>query len=138
MVWMTDTSAAAVAARAAEQLTAATSAMVTQGNIEAEEAEAKKKAEKAAKKKVGGSRAGLKGGGCICTRRLVACCVVGYQGRERAEVEPMQSMPSLSAATRLLRCTLQQGRRMCLTDPSSCLQGPAVCQCMCLGSPCRP
>jgi hypothetical protein len=60
---MTDTSAAAVAARAAEQLTAATSAMVTQGNIEAEEAEAKKKAEKAAKKKVGGSRAGLKGGG---------------------------------------------------------------------------
>jgi translation initiation factor 5 len=50
---MTDTSAAAVAARAAEQLTAATAAMVTQGNIEAERAEAKKKAKAEAKKKVG-------------------------------------------------------------------------------------
>jgi translation initiation factor 5 len=53
VVWMTDTSAAAVAARAAEQLTAATAAMVTQGNIEAERAEAKKKAKAEAKKKVG-------------------------------------------------------------------------------------
>jgi hypothetical protein len=52
VVWMTDTSAAAVAARAAEQLTAATAAMVTQGNIEAERAEAKKKAKAEAKKKV--------------------------------------------------------------------------------------
>ncbi len=33
--WMTDTSAAAQAARAAEQLTGATADMVTQGNIEA-------------------------------------------------------------------------------------------------------
>lgn len=49
---MTDTSAAAVAARAAEQLTQATAAMVTQGNIEAERAEAKKKAKAEAKKKV--------------------------------------------------------------------------------------
>jgi hypothetical protein len=49
---MTDTSAAAVAARAAEQLTQATAAMVTQGNIEAEREEARKKAEKEAKKKV--------------------------------------------------------------------------------------
>jgi len=49
--WMTDTSAAAVAARAAEQLTQATAAMVTQGNIEAEREEARKKAEKEAKKK---------------------------------------------------------------------------------------
>uniref|UniRef100_A0A383W722 W2 domain-containing protein n=1 Tax=Tetradesmus obliquus TaxID=3088 RepID=A0A383W722_TETOB len=51
VVWMTDTSAAAVAARAAEQLTQATAAMVTQGNIEAERAEAKKKAKAEAKKK---------------------------------------------------------------------------------------
>jgi polysaccharide pyruvyl transferase WcaK-like protein len=32
--WATDTSAAAIAARAAEQLSGATSEMVTQGNIE--------------------------------------------------------------------------------------------------------
>ncbi|KAF6261490.1 eukaryotic translation initiation factor 5 [Scenedesmus sp. NREL 46B-D3] len=51
VVWMTDTSAAAVAARAAAQLTAATAAMVTQGNIEAEKAEAKKRAKAEAKKK---------------------------------------------------------------------------------------
>lgn len=52
VVWMTDTSAEAVAARAAEQLTAATAALVTQGNIEAEKAEAKKRAKAEAKKKV--------------------------------------------------------------------------------------
>lgn len=104
MVWMTDTSAAAVAARAAEQLTAATSAMVTQGNIEAEEAEAKKKAEKAAKKKVGSSSAGAGGRRCMVnlrTRPFGACCVVGDTEQERVQVEPMQSMPSLSAAASL-------------------------------------
>lgn len=50
---MTDTSEEAARRRAQEQLTAATSAMVTQGNIEAEKAEAKKKAKAEAKKKVG-------------------------------------------------------------------------------------
>jgi translation initiation factor 5 len=50
---MTDTSAEAVAARAAEQLTQATSAMVTQGNIEAELEKERKRQEKEAKKKVG-------------------------------------------------------------------------------------
>ena len=34
MQWSTDTSAAAIAARAAEQLSGATAEMVTQGNIE--------------------------------------------------------------------------------------------------------
>lgn len=52
VVWMTDTSAEAVAARAAEQLTSATAAMVTQGNIELERAEAEKRAKKEAKRKV--------------------------------------------------------------------------------------
>lgn len=51
VVWMTDTSEEAARRRAQEQLTAATSAMVTQGNIEAEKAEAKKKAKAEAKKK---------------------------------------------------------------------------------------
>jgi hypothetical protein len=54
VVWMTDTSAEAVAARAAEQLTNATAAMVTQGNIEAELEKERKKAEREAKKKVRG------------------------------------------------------------------------------------
>uniref|UniRef100_A0A1D2A8X2 W2 domain-containing protein n=1 Tax=Auxenochlorella protothecoides TaxID=3075 RepID=A0A1D2A8X2_AUXPR len=49
VVWMTDTSEAAMARRAAEQLSGATAAMVTQGNLEAEMAAAKK-AEEAAKK----------------------------------------------------------------------------------------
>jgi len=51
VVWMTDTSEEAARRRAQEQLTAATAAMVTQGNIEAEKAEAKKKAKAEAKKK---------------------------------------------------------------------------------------
>lgn len=46
MVWQTDTSAEAVKARAEEQLTAAMSSMVTVGNTEAEEAEARKREEK--------------------------------------------------------------------------------------------
>jgi hypothetical protein len=50
---MTDTSEEAARKRAQEQLTAATAAMVTQGNIEAERAEAEKKAKKEAKRKVG-------------------------------------------------------------------------------------
>lgn len=49
---MTDTSEEAARKRAQEQLTAATAAMVTQGNIEAERAEAEKKAKKEAKRKV--------------------------------------------------------------------------------------
>lgn len=53
VVWMTDTSEEAAKRRAAEQLSAATAAMVTQGNIEAERAEAEKKAKKEAKRKVG-------------------------------------------------------------------------------------
>ncbi len=52
---MTDTSEEAARRRAQEQLTAATAAMVTQGNIEAERAEAEKKAKKEAKRKVRGS-----------------------------------------------------------------------------------
>jgi translation initiation factor 5 len=51
VVWMTDTSEEAARKRAQEQLTAATAAMVTQGNIEAERAEAEKKAKKEAKRK---------------------------------------------------------------------------------------
>lgn len=47
--WSTDVSEAAVRARAAEQLSGATSDMVTQGNIEAEQAE-QKRIEKARKK----------------------------------------------------------------------------------------
>ena len=43
VVWMTDTSEAAVAARAAEQLSQATSEMVTQGNLEVSFADATKK-----------------------------------------------------------------------------------------------
>jgi len=49
---MTDTSAEAVAARAAEQLTSATAQLVTQGNIEAELEKERKRVEKEAKKKV--------------------------------------------------------------------------------------
>jgi translation initiation factor 5 len=48
VVWLTDTSAAAMEARAAEQLSAATAALVTQGNVEAELAEARKREEKRA------------------------------------------------------------------------------------------
>lgn len=51
VVWMTDTSAEAARKRAEEQLSAATAAMVTVGNIEAEQEEARKKAEREAKKK---------------------------------------------------------------------------------------
>lgn len=47
--WMTDTSAAAVAARVQQQLTGVTAGMVTVGNLE-EEMAAKKKAEKEARK----------------------------------------------------------------------------------------
>lgn len=46
--WMADTSEEAMRARAAEQLSAATAAMVTQGNLEAEKEAARKKAEKEA------------------------------------------------------------------------------------------
>ena len=46
MVWQTDTSAEAAKARAEEQLSAAMSSMVTVGNLEAEEAEARKREEK--------------------------------------------------------------------------------------------
>lgn len=61
VVWMTDTSEEAAKRRAAEQLSAATAAMVTQGNIEAERAEAEKKAKKEAKRKVS-DRAWTRGG----------------------------------------------------------------------------
>ncbi|GLI62885.1 eukaryotic translation initiation factor 5 [Volvox africanus] len=50
VVWMTDTSAEAASRRAQEQLTAATSAMVTLGNMEAEQEAAKRRAEREAKK----------------------------------------------------------------------------------------
>ena len=46
VVWQTDTSAEAIKARAEEQLSAAMSSMVTVGNTEAEEAEARKREEK--------------------------------------------------------------------------------------------
>ena len=46
VVWQTDTSAEAAKARAEEQLSAAMSSMVTVGNLEAEEAEARKREEK--------------------------------------------------------------------------------------------
>ena len=46
VVWQTDTSAEAAKARAEEQLSAAMSSMVTVGNMEAEEAEARKREEK--------------------------------------------------------------------------------------------
>ena len=58
VVWMTDTSAEAVAARAAEQLSGATAAMVTQGNIEAELEKERKRAEKEAKKQARRARRG--------------------------------------------------------------------------------
>ncbi|KAI7841801.1 hypothetical protein COHA_004525 [Chlorella ohadii] len=48
VVWLADTSEEAMRARAAEQLSAATAAMVTQGNIEAEAEKARQKAEKEA------------------------------------------------------------------------------------------
>mmetsp|Transcript_23277 Transcript_23277/g.59488 ORF Transcript_23277/g.59488 Transcript_23277/m.59488 type:complete len:461 (-) Transcript_23277:425-1807(-) len=51
VVWMTDTSAEAAKRRAEEQLTAATAAMVTQGNIEAEAEKERKRAEREAQKK---------------------------------------------------------------------------------------
>lgn len=62
---MTDTSEEAARRRAAEQLSAATAAMVTQGNIEAERAEAEKRAKKEAKKKVGGWVGVVCVGSCI-------------------------------------------------------------------------
>ena len=46
VVWQTDTSADAVKARAEEQLTAAMSSMVTVGNVEAEQEEARQREEK--------------------------------------------------------------------------------------------
>lgn len=46
VVWMTDTSAEAMQQRAAEQLSGATAAMVTQGNLEAEREAARKREEK--------------------------------------------------------------------------------------------
>jgi translation initiation factor 5 len=46
VVWMTDTSEAAMKKRAAEQLSAATAALVTQGNVEAEREAAKRREEK--------------------------------------------------------------------------------------------
>lgn len=46
VVWMTDTSAEAMQQRAEEQLSGATAKMVTQGNLEAERAAAKKREEK--------------------------------------------------------------------------------------------
>jgi translation initiation factor 5 len=51
VVWMTDTSAEAAKKRAEEQLSAATAAMVTQGNIEAEAEAERKRVEKEAKRK---------------------------------------------------------------------------------------
>ncbi|GAX73568.1 hypothetical protein CEUSTIGMA_g1019.t1 [Chlamydomonas eustigma] len=51
VVWMTDTSAEAAKKRAEEQLSAATAALVTQGNIEAEAEAERKRAEKEAKRK---------------------------------------------------------------------------------------
>jgi len=45
-VWQTDTSAEAAKARAEEQLSAAMSSMVTVGNLEAEQEEARKREEK--------------------------------------------------------------------------------------------
>ncbi|GFR43167.1 hypothetical protein Agub_g4216 [Astrephomene gubernaculifera] len=50
VVWMTDTSAEAAKRRAQEQLTAATAAMVTVGNLEAEQEAARRKAEREAKR----------------------------------------------------------------------------------------
>lgn len=61
---MTDTSEEAARRRAAEQLSAATAAMVTQGNIEAERAEQEKKAKKEAKRKVG----------CCCGMYVYVLC----------------------------------------------------------------
>lgn len=87
VVWMTDTSAQAVAARAAEQLTAATAQMVTQGNIEAEAEKERRRAEKEARKQVGGQqRMGLGGlawlggppGSAPCnlpTSSAASCCL---------------------------------------------------------------
>jgi translation initiation factor 5 len=46
VVWQTDTSEAAMKARAAEQLSAATAALVTQGNVEAEREAARRREEK--------------------------------------------------------------------------------------------
>ena len=51
MVWMTDISEEAIKRRAEEQLSAATAAMVTVGNIEAEQEAARKRAEKEAQKR---------------------------------------------------------------------------------------
>ncbi len=45
-MWQTDTSAEAAKARAEEQLSAAMSSMVTVGNLEAEQEEARKREEK--------------------------------------------------------------------------------------------
>jgi hypothetical protein len=74
---MTDTSEEAAKRRAAEQLSAATAAMVTQGNIEAERAEAEKKAKKEAKRKVRDRaatwRARTRGGG-RCGRPVGTRC----------------------------------------------------------------
>nr|BBC28485.1 eukaryotic translation initiation factor 5 [Eudorina sp. NIES-3984]BBC28496.1 eukaryotic translation initiation factor 5 [Eudorina sp. 2006-703-Eu-15] len=50
VVWMTDTSAEAANRRAQEQLTAATAAMVTLGNLEAEQEAARRRAEREARK----------------------------------------------------------------------------------------
>nr|BCL66175.1 eukaryotic translation initiation factor 5 [Volvox reticuliferus] len=50
VVWMTDTSAEAASRRAQEQLTAATAAMVTLGNFEAEHDAVRRRAEREAKK----------------------------------------------------------------------------------------
>ncbi|KAG2486162.1 hypothetical protein HYH03_015126 [Edaphochlamys debaryana] len=50
VVWMTDTSAEAAKRRAQEQLTAATAALVTVGNLEAEQEAQRRKAEREAKK----------------------------------------------------------------------------------------
>ncbi|KAG2429283.1 hypothetical protein HXX76_011051 [Chlamydomonas incerta] len=50
VVWMTDTSTEAAKRRAQEQLTAATAALVTLGNLEAEQEAARRKAEREAKK----------------------------------------------------------------------------------------
>ena len=81
---MTDTSAEAVAARAAEQLTSATAAMVTQGNIEAELEKERKRAEKEARKQAEAAAA---------ARRAAAAAALEAGGK----VEPAVAADALRA-----------------------------------------
>jgi len=64
---MTDTSAEAARKRAEEQLSAATAALVMQGNIEAEQADARKKEERALRKAAAAAAAASEGDGVVRT-----------------------------------------------------------------------